>query len=68
LIPEQKRRAQLDRLGGKIEQARRSGATLTCRVAFETAADANNAATKLRSLGWGASVDRFTVRALAVVA
>jgi Na+-translocating ferredoxin:NAD+ oxidoreductase RnfG subunit len=65
---EQKRRAELDKLGGDIQQARRSGATLTARVVFENAAKAAEAAGKLRSTGWGASLDGRTVRALVVVA
>lgn len=65
---ERQRRAELDRLGGNVGQARRSGATLTARVVFENAAKAAEAAGKLRSKGWGASLDGRIVRALAVVA
>lgn len=65
---EKQRRAELAELGGKVEQGRRSGATLVIRVVFTNAADADKAAAKLRKLGWGATVDRTTVRALVVVA
>lgn len=65
---ERQRRAELDKLGGNVEQARRSGETLTARVKFENAAEAAEAAGRLRSKGWGASLDGCIVRALAVVA
>lgn len=68
MIAEEKRRAELNKLGGKVEQARRSGATLTVRVVFDDAAKAAEAAGRLRSTGWGASLDGRTVRALVVVA
>lgn len=63
-----KRRQELEDLGGVVTNARRSGDVFTARVKLDRSEDVRNAATKLRGLGWGVSVDGLTIRALVVVA
>lgn len=68
MSPEKKRRAELNGVGGDVKNVRVSGTLITGRIVFNTAADAQKAAKRLRDQGWGASVDQFTVRALVVLA
>lgn len=68
MSPEKKRRAELNGVGGDVQHVRVAGTTISGRIVFNTVADAEKAAKKLRRQGWGASVDRFTVRALVVLA
>lgn len=63
-----KRRQELEDLGGVVTNVRRSGDVFTARVKLDRSEDVRNAATKLRGLGWGVSVDGLTIRALVVVA